>query len=345
MNSEIKKIVIDGRMVTRVPHGFARYVWRLADGLRLVRAESRGLPYEPVFLVNATTDLKAFETFRMLEVSSDFLNFKELVEIPKILNAERAAAYHSPTFSSLLWAPCPSLVTVHDLNHRTYGGFKERLYYSRILKRFARNAVELLTVSEFSKQEIAAWLSVPESEIEVVPNALGPELFAKPAAERLASVLSRFGLHEGKYFFCLSNPKPHKNVRFLTEAYQKARSSPALDGAELWPLALSVHGIAQPGSPGIVELGSLMDDEALCLMYGAGALVFPSLYEGFGLPPVEAASIGTPIMVSDIVPHREGLCDLHADEAIWVGPNDLSGWIEALLRVGKPGQPLAPRVD
>jgi len=342
MNHELKKLLIDGRMVSAIPHGFARYVSRLADGLRMIREQSGGLAYDPIFIVNASTDSRAFHEFRTVEIGSSFLSFKELFEIPHILKKEKAAAYHSPTFSSLLWAPCPWMVTVHDLNHLTYGGIKERIYYQSVLRSFATRAARLLTVSEFSRQQISFWLSVPEARIEVAPNALSSEFFVRPSFERISAVLRDFGLNAGKYFFCLSNPKPHKNVPFLIQAHEQARRGRKRGEEELWPLVISMRNMVVSETPGVIELGHLSEEQAHCLMFGAGALVFPSLYEGFGLPPVEAASIGIPILISDITPHREALRDLGADEALWADPRDLSAWAQALVEAQQRPCKLTP---
>ena len=194
-----------------------------------------------------------------------------------------------------------------------------------LLRRFARRARALLTVSEFSRREIAAWTGVPEHDIEVVYNAIEPGIGAAIDRGGLERALSRHGLQEGKYFFCLSNPKPHKNVAFLVEAYG------ALDPRPAWKLVLSVSGFE--GRPGVLSLGGVGEEEARLLTAGAGAVVFPSLYEGFGLPPVEGAVAGRKLVVSRIPPHEEGLADLRPEEVSWVEPRDRQGWVTALHRV------------
>jgi len=328
----MKKVVIDGRMVTPIPHGFARYVARLAEGLRQVLASQRAVVaplYEPIFLVNHQTAPGAFGDFKTVTIKSEFLNPKELFEIPKYLYALGADLYHSPTFSSLLFSPCPWLLTIHDLNHLQFGDVQERLYYRWILKRFAKKAKGLLTVSRFSQHEIANWTRLPRRNIEIVPNALDPNLYRKPDPVLTRQVLDRFGLEAGKFFFCLSNNKPHKNVALLVSAYAALGPTPRTLGKH-WPLVLTMKGMCSTPINGVMELGSTTDAETHILMHAAGAIVFPSLYEGFGLPPVEAASIGVPLILSDIAPHQEALTDLASHEAVWVGAQDTDGWTHAL---------------
>jgi len=320
------RVVIDARMVGPVPHGFARYVTRIADGLNWIREYSE-LRYEPVFLVKPGQS--EFNGFQAVPLEAPFLSFSEIWEIPRALKSLRADLYHSPTFSSLLFSPCPWIVTIHDLNHLTFGGFKERAYYNVLLKPFARRAQMLLSVSDFSRGEIAAWLKCPRERIGIVPNALAPELGEPFSADQVARVLSSYGLKKGSYFFCLSNPKPHKNVPLLLEAFSKMRAGLAQDQSP-WPLVLSMKSF--PEREGVIQLGGIKDIETQALLRGAGAIVFPSLYEGFGLPPVEAAAVGIPVIVSKIPPHREALSVLKDDEIFWVESRDVTAWADTLAR-------------
>lgn len=322
--SELPRIVIDGRMVGPVPHGFARYITQLARGMEALRGVL--VPsYEPVFLVGAETPAEAFGTFETVRVGAPFLNPLELLEIPSILRKLGARLYHSPTFSSLLSAPCPCISTVHDLNHLTYGGWKEKLYYRKLLKPFATRSAALVTVSEFSRSELAAWTGRGAQGIDIVYNSIDPALLYPMIEEEVAPVLARHGLEAGRYFFCLSNPKPHKNVGLLVEAYGDFRQASGADAA--LPLVLSMRGFGN--APGVRAIGGVGDAEVRALLSASRGVFFPSIYEGFGLPPVEAATVGAPLAVSRIAPHLEGLATLEPGEAHWVDPLDRAGWTRA----------------
>lgn len=322
------RVVIDARMIGPIPHGIARYVTRLASGLSSLRAQ---LPYEPVFLVDRDFPDETFFGFKTLRTSSRFLSMREWIEIPFLLKKTGASLYHSPSFSSLLRSPCPWIVTIHDLNHLRYGGFFRRFYYRAILRPFALGASRVVTVSEFSRSEISGWLHRHPNTVEIAYNALEPALTQPPSPEESLKVLSRFHLKPGQYFFCLSNPKPHKNIPFLIQSYGELRKS----RSDAWPLLVSVQGFAS--EDGVVQTGGLQDEEVRVLRAQAGAVVFPSLYEGFGLSPVEAALSGTPLIVSKIPPHQEGLSDLQPDQVLWIDPTDRRSLTEALEKAQNGG--------
>jgi glycosyltransferase involved in cell wall biosynthesis len=325
----VKRIVIDGRMVGPVPHGISRYVTGLAEGLRQV-AKRSPLPYEIVFLVNRSTPDWAFQGYRKVHVRSPFLRPWEMLEIPYLLRKLRPALYHSPSFSSLLWCPCPWIVTVHDLNHAKFGGWKERLYYRRVLLPFMLGAEKVVTVSEFSREEISAWSGLRRESIEVACNSIALDGPRSSVPVDPASVLRRAQVEKGRYFLCLANSKPHKNLPILVRGYRRYRN---LIGEEAWPLVLCVKGYEL--EKGVRCLGPVSGVEGQALLDSAGAVISPSTYEGFGLPPVEAAARGIPVVASDIPPHREGLVDLAPSEVAWVAPRDEEGWGTSLVLISE----------
>lgn len=318
-------------MVQKIPHGVARYVTQLARALNGIR-QKQALPYEPIFLIHVDfvnqVHMTPFKDFRTHVMQHPYLSLKELSEIPRALKLLEASVYHSPSFSSLWNSPCRSVITIHDLNHLTYGNLAKKIYYRTILRRFALRSNVIATVSEYSRREISKWLRYPEDWIELVYNVLDPppslDSDAKGADEAL---LKSHGLRPGQYFISLSNPKPHKNLPLLVSAYEIFRRQQA----KAWPLVLSVR--EYQNKPGILSLGGLPDEVAQVLLRNAAGMLFPSLYEGFGLPPVEAVLSGVPIAVSEIPAHREGLSDLSPGEVLWVDPQDFHGWVQAFHRL------------
>jgi glycosyltransferase involved in cell wall biosynthesis len=354
----VPKVVIDARMVFPQAHGIGRYVKNLAIGLAEL-AEKRALAYEPIFLTDHRYSGLLPSVFESVPVQAPFLNPSELLEIPSHLKRIGADAYHSPSFSSLAYAPCPWIATVHDLNHLKYGNAKQKIYYHVLLKRFAKKASALLTVSEFAKKELCDWLQLASARVDVAYNAIEPS-FVKPLQPLTDADRSEFqalsdrkswNVRSGEYFICLSNSKPHKNLSFLIRAYLDACKDTDYTNARqsaIPKLMLSVGAGELDFSSDDLKNGLMKDQvlftshlddlEARLVLTHARAAVFPSQYEGFGLGPLEAIVSGAPVLVSDIAPHREGLCDFSKDGwTQWLSPADLKAWSQAFKALSLAG--------
>jgi len=313
----MKKVLLDARMVSEIPHGIAKYVEGIAQGFLQMKSE---LGFEPVFLLSEKGPIlsKPWSEFSVVTASSPFLSPKEWVEIPKILDQEKIDLYHSTSLSALPFCPVPHVLTLHDLNHLHFGGLDKKIYYNTVLKKFARSARALMTVSEFSRTEIAEWLGMDAAKISVTYNSFDPP------ADADVKLLAGYGIQHEKFFFTLSGTKSHKNLGALLEAYSLYREQA---GAGAMPLVMTAQ---TQSTPGVIGLGSVSDPILLqTLISQSRGFFFPSLYEGFGRPPVEAAIAGARLAVSDIPPHREGLSMLLPAQVRWVQPKDIADWARA----------------
>lgn len=307
-----KRVLIDARMVGG--HGIGMYVEDLARGFATI-----SLDFHPIFLINAKlpaqSSLRNFET----QISSiDFLHPKEAVSLARDIQNARADLYHTPSFSSLLRYPCAHVQTIHDLNHLQYGNFIQKGYYRTILLPSARNAKVLSTVSECSRKELLAWLVQHRviRNVDIIPNSIAID---PPAA---LSVLEKYSLKKSSYFFSVATLKKHKNLKMLLQAYEKAKlMNPSLD-----PLVVCEKVSDRAG---VITIQANDRNAISQFMAGAKALFFPSLYEGFGRPPLEAASLGTTSIVSDIPINRETLANLQFPQ--FLNANAEERWTAAFL--------------
>lgn len=235
-----------------------------------------------------------------------------------------------------------SLVTVHDLKYvrvpsyfRGRSSLKHR-YITAMIRRSVRAADHVLTVSEHTRSDIVAEFGIGSDDITVIP--LGPggaqaEIDGSPPIE-------------GPYLFFVGSLRPHKNLATLINAYNKLRDRTnktdgssemngmvptlAIAGAEYGDALAELRGqVRKPYRDDVQFLGRV-DDDALARLYAhATAFVYPSLYEGFGLPPLEAMGYGTPVVASD----RTSVPEVVGDAGITVDPTDVGALADALERV------------
>lgn len=189
------------------------------------------------------------------------------------------------------------VLALHDANLAINPQFYSRAYRSFhgfVRPRLARRARALLTISEFSRRELARCYRVPEERLQLVPDSA--EHILGVTSER--DILARSALVPGRYALCVGNQSPNKNIALAIDAFAKiAPKGMHLAVAGGNPAALARGHTTS--APWLTILGRVTDGELRALYENAAVFVFPSLYEGFGVPPLEAMSLGCPVISSD----------------------------------------------
>ena len=241
--------------------------------------------------------------------------------LPALARRDRLDVLHCPTFRAPTMSHVPLVVTFHDLavlRHAQAFNRWTRTYSRRLLRRVAAAATRIIAVSEFTKRELVELLAVPQEKVRVIPNAVGfPFVADGPAAQ-------------GDYVLAVSTLEPRKNLARVVEGFRLAR----LDGCELRVAgARGWGGVEIDEEPGVRWLGEVGDDELAALYRGARCVAYVSLYEGFGLPVIEAMACGAPVVTA------RGVAALHevaGDAAVLVDPLDpgaiAAGLSEAIER-------------
>lgn len=204
-----------------------------------------------------------------------------------------------------------------------------RLWYRWLFRRLAGRAVAIVTVSTFSQQRLSHHLRVPQARIVVIPNG-GDHLRAVAVDP---SCLASSGLTADSFFLAVGSDSPHKNLARVIAALGRTDPPQArlaiAGGGRGAVFAASTASTRRTGDERVVRLGQIGDAPLKALYSSAIALVFPSLYEGFGLPPLEAMDCGCPVIAS-----RSGaLAETCADAALFVDPRDPRSIAEAMERI------------
>ncbi len=232
--------------------------------------------------------------------------------------------------------PCRGAVVVHDLSFRAHPEYFPRsvAWYMRWLTgRAMQQAQRIFTVSDFSRQELGRFYRVDPAKVVVVPNGVGVEFQPASPATQAAdqSALARYGLTP-PYILALGNIHPRKNLARLLEAYRclrrQRREMPPLVWAGI-PRWDSGELLAQARTDGVILPGFIAQEDLPALYRQAAMLVYPSLYEGFGLPPLEAMACGTPVVTSNTT----SLPEVVADAALTVDPTNTEEIAAAIARL------------
>jgi len=224
--------------------------------------------------------------------------------IPQVLRGIRPDVFHCPTFAAPAWAPCPMVMTIYDMIHLLFGKvyrLRHRLYYHWVVRQAARRSARVLTLSECSKRDIVSRLGVPPEKVEVHPGWVSRQFVGVPTDEAAARLRMQFGI-TGPFLLGLVTHRPHKNALGLLEAYARLRRQHGV------LLPLLVVGVRLPdlqrltgtlsAEPGVRCLGTVSDYDLRCLYSQTSLFWFPSQYEGFGLPVLEAMTCGAPVASS-----------------------------------------------
>lgn len=314
--------VVNGRYLTQKATGVHRYAFEICNKLH-----EMGVDFHVAVPNEIHPDYKF--SFKVVKCGSLNTHLWEQISLPRYLKRIGSPLLISFTGCGPL-NYSNQIMTIHDVSHERYPEWFSKNYYRfyhYMMPRIGKKAHAVLTVSEFSKKEIVDTLGINDEKIHVVHSNVPFQ--NKPSKEEILSF--KRNPEAERYILAVSSMDPRKNFIRLVEAFDKIKDK----SVKLYIIGMSFKAFNTPDLQKLigenVHLPGYIPDEKLQTMYQNALLsVYPSLYEGFGLPPLESMTYGCPVINSDIPALRE----VSQDAALYVDPynvEDITEKIEQLL--------------
>jgi glycosyltransferase involved in cell wall biosynthesis len=324
------RIGIDARLYGTKHGGIGRYVENLIGQLEKIDSSNEYF----IFLQKNNFDDYNPSPKNFKKVLADFraYSFGEQILFPLVLNKHQLDLVHFTHFNVPLFYFKKFIVTIHDLIISHYPNsrattlnplfYRFKLWvYKIVVKLAAKRARNIIAVSKYTKQDVSRFLSVKPDKITVTHEGVDLPMLSDGSCQ---AVLDKFGL-KGDFLLYVGSAYPHKNLEVLIKAFQvlKAKNSHlslVLVGSQSYFYTRLATEIDPLGLSNSIILTGYVDDQTLACLYRSAKLyIFPSLIEGFGLPPLEAQSYGLPVVSSN----SSCLPEVLGDSAIYFDPNDI----------------------
>jgi len=260
-------------------------------------------------------------------------------ELPKLAKKSDVDLLHQPAFSAPIYYKGKIVVTVHDVIAVLFGHdipFFSRVYFARWMPFSYKFADKIICVSEHTKKDLVRHLQIDEKKMVVIPEAASEEF--KPIKDRtkIDKILDKYYI-DSRYILHIGTLNPRKNLDFLIKVFNNVHKvvpniKLVITGKKGWHYQGLFELVKKLGlQKDVIFTGYILDEEAPYLYNGASVYAFPSIYEGFGLPPLEAMSCGTPVVASN----TSSIPEVVGDAGILLSPHDKDGWTKALIKILK----------
>lgn len=304
----MKKIIINGRFLLHRITGVERYATELIAELdKLVKPGQVEIAIPPeVTCIPEYKNIIVIQTGKLRNLLWEHISF------PLYVYKQRGISLNLCNVAPLV---CPGIVCIHDVKIKAVPEFFKKkflFWYSLLFLNETRRAKAVITVSKFSKSEICRYYPAAAKKIYVIPNSW--QHFMRINYDE--KTLEKYYLKKEEYFFTMCSLEPNKNFKWIIEAAKKNQDVIFAVAGSINKTVFS-NMLGFECLPNIKLLGYVSDEEAKTLMRDCKAFLFPTFYEGFGIPPLEAASAGVKnIVVSD----TEIMHEIYGDSAIYINP-------------------------
>jgi glycosyltransferase involved in cell wall biosynthesis len=331
-------IAIDAHSVGAGLAGNETYAANLVEALAGVDSENR----YTVYVTRPEAERRFAGRWPRVEVRKT-LPHTPLVRIPLTLSAElrrRPVDLLHVQYTAPPLAPCPVVATIHDLSFEhlpeTFRR-RSRVQLRLTVRRTARAAAHVIAPSEYTRQDLIKSYGLDPGRVSVVPLAAAEHFRPVEDAAELARVRARYGIG-GEYVLAVGSIQPRKNLARLVRAYadlrrERGRSNLpqlVLVGRQAWLYGETLRAVEESGArDSIILTGYVSEGDLPALYTGALCFAYPSFFEGFGLPPLEAMRCGTPVLAGDLT----SLPEVVGDAGLLVNPLDTGALARSLARL------------
>jgi len=334
LSKRIYKIGLDAHALAAVGTGNHSYLRGLIEGLAQVDPKNKYLLYDaaraPLDVIN-----RAAKNFSVRNLYLHSALARNVFSVPLAQRLDGLDLYHGQFFLPL-GLNCKTVVSIHDLCFEHYPEFfrlSERALLPRLVRAAARRADEILTLSEFSKQDIAQRYRVDAAKIHVVAPGIEPHFKPIQDAAILDAIRARYALPQSFILF-YGRTDPRKGADVLIQAYQKLLAQGAINSeliiaGRAGSADAALRALVQNGGLGarVRFIGIVPDQDLAGVISAATCVVYPSIFEGFGLPALEAMACGTPVITTN----ASALPEVMGDTELMFEP----GNVDALARILK----------
>jgi len=328
------RIGIDARLTHYRQAGISQYILQLIEGLARRDGEDEFIILQSVKSKAPLLDRPNFLRRSLLTPSHHRL---EQLTLPIEISAARLDVLHSPDFIPPFLRNCRSVITIHDLVFMLYPHFltKDAARYYGQIDQAVRRTDAIIAVSQATRCDVMRLLGVPERKVTVIYEAASPLFRPIKTPELRQRVRGRFGI-PGEFILFVSTIEPRKNVPTLLRAFRqfldayRREVKLVLAGEKGWLFDEVFRVVTELKlEKEVLFLGRVSTEELLWLYNAAEALVAPSIYEGFGLTPLEAMACGTPVIVSNVSSFPE----IVGDAGLLIDPGCTDELVVAMQRI------------